>query len=145
MGVLTHGLTQLRDEILALRSARQELRQDLERGARGRRSQTSHELASFAKGFAASSRRAKADRCGSISDLKHAVRGLLGEVRSDLRGIRKAWLAAGVPPVGAAEELNADVDFGTLADAEATQRQPGGSRARSSVAGHKPLRKKRKT
>jgi hypothetical protein len=105
MGMLTHELTQLRNEILALRSARQGLIQDLELETRGRRADISQTLAHFSKGFASVAKRAKADRCGSILDLKRSVSGLLTGVRSDLRGVRQTWLALGTPSPETAEML----------------------------------------
>ena len=49
MGVLTEHLTQLRNEILALRSARQGLAQILERETEERRADVSQTLATFPK------------------------------------------------------------------------------------------------
>ena len=90
MGVLTEHLTQLRNEILALRSARQGLAQVLERETEERRADVSQTLADFSKSFAARTRRTKADRLGSLSDLKRTVEGLRAEVRTDLGGDRKS-------------------------------------------------------
>jgi len=143
MGMLTHELTQLRNEILALRSARQGLIQDLESETRGRRADISQTLARFSKGFATVAKRAKADRCGSILDLKHSVSDLLTGVRSDLRGIRQAWLAPGTPSAGA-QGFEAQVRLETVADEEGGRSEPGGMTPRASAGGQKPLRKKRK-
>jgi len=144
MGVLTEDLKQLRDNILALRSARRELIQDLERGTKGRRAETSHELASFARGFAATSKRAKADRCGSILDLRDSVSDLLGGVRSDLRGIRQAWLAPVIALAGTVEGLEPEGRPETAADEEGGRRVTGSTSPGVSAGGQKPVRKKRK-
>jgi hypothetical protein len=144
MGMLTHELTQLRNEIVALRSARQELIQDLERETEGRRADVSQRLARFSKGFAAIAKRAKADRCGSLLGLKHSVSTLLTGVRLDLRGVRQAWLALGTPSPGAMEELGTRVRLETVAEGQGGQSQTGGATPRVPVGGQKPLRKKRK-
>jgi hypothetical protein len=144
MGVLTEELAQLRDNILALRSARRELIQDLGRGTKGRRAETAHELASFARGFAVSSKRAKADRCGSILDLRGSVSDLLGSVRSDLQGIRQAWLAPVTALAGAVEGLGAQVRLETGADEEGGRRVTESTSPGVSAGGQKPVRKKRK-
>jgi hypothetical protein len=144
MGVLTDALTQLREDILALRSARRELIQDLGREARGRRAKTSRELASFSRGFAASSKRQKADRCGSILDLRDSVSDLLGGVRSDLQGIRQGWLAPGTALAGAAEGREATVRVETAADEEGGRGAAESASQGVSASGQKSSRKKRK-
>jgi hypothetical protein len=144
MGVLTDALTQLREDILALRSARRELIRDLGREARGRRAETSRELSSFSRGFAASSKRQKADRCGSILDLRDSVSDLLGGVRSDLQGIRRAWLAPGRASVGTVEGRGAQVQVETVADEEGGRRAAESASPGVSVGGQKSSRKKRK-
>jgi len=53
MSVLTHDLARLRNEIRALRSARQGLIHDLQREAGDRRADISQMLANFSKGFGA--------------------------------------------------------------------------------------------
>lgn len=100
MGVLTEQLTQLRNEILDLRSARQELAQTLERETEERRADVSQALGDFSKNFAARARKMKADRLSSLSDLKRTVNGLRAEVHTDLSGIRQAWSASGAPGRG---------------------------------------------
>jgi len=105
MGVLTEDMTQLRNEILDLRSARQGLVQALERETEERRADVSQTLADFSKSFAARARKTKADRLGSLSNLKRTVDDLRTEVRTDLSSIRQAWRAVRTPARGAVEEL----------------------------------------
>jgi hypothetical protein len=143
MGVLTHDLTRLRNEILALRSARQGLIHDLERETAERQTDVSQMLANFTKGLGAVAGRAKADRLSSISDLKRTVTDLVTGVRTDLRGIRQAWLALGTPSRRAVEELESQVRLEAGASAEGKWSETG--RKRPLVAGgEKPVQKKRK-
>jgi glycine betaine/choline ABC-type transport system substrate-binding protein len=93
MGALTEHLTQLRKEILALRSARQGLTQALEREAEERRVGVSQTLADFSKNFASMARKTKANRLDSLADLKRTVNGLRTAVHTDLSSIRQAWRA----------------------------------------------------
>jgi len=144
MGVLTEDLTRLRNEVLALRSARQGLIHDLERETEERRRNVSRMLANFSKGFGAVVKRTKADRLGSISDLKRAVTNVLTEVRTDLGGIRHAWLALGTPSRRAAEKLEARARLGAGAHAEGRRSETAGKRRLVLVGGEKPVRKKRK-
>ena len=139
MGVLTDDLTRLRDEVLALRSARQGLIRDLEGETEDRRADVSRMLADFSKGLGAA-RRTKADRLGSISDVKRTVTDLLTEVRGDLLGIRQAWLALGTGSRRAAEEL---ASLPRL-DAEGRRAETGGKRPRVPAGAEKRERKKRK-
>jgi hypothetical protein len=144
MGVLTHDLTRLRNEILALRSARQGLIHDLERETGDRRADVSQMLANFSKGFGAVARRTKADRSGSISDLKRTVSGVLAGVRTDLSGIRQAWVALGTPSCRAVEELENQARREAGANAEGRRSETGSKGPRVLVGGEKPARKKRK-
>ena len=143
MGVLTDDLTRLRNEVLALRSARQGLIHDLEQETEDRRADVSQMLAGFSKNFGAVVRKTKADRLGSISDLKRTVTDLLTEVRTDLGGVRQAWLALGTPSRRTVEELTGHPRLGAGAHAEGRRSETGGKRPRA-VGGEKPLRKKRK-
>jgi hypothetical protein len=144
MGVLTEHMTQLRNEILALRSARQGLAQALERETEERRADVSQTLANFSKSFAARARRTKADRLGSLSDLKRTVEGLRAEVHTDLSSIRQAWRALGTPSCGAVEKLASHTMQETKADLEGSQSETGGHPPLVGVGGEKPARKKRK-
>jgi hypothetical protein len=144
MGVLTDDLTRLRNEVLALRSARQGLIHDLERETEDRRADVSRMLADFSKGLGTVTRRTKADRLGSISDLKRTVTGLLTEVRTDLSGIRRAWLVLGTPSRRGVEELAGLPRLEGGANAEGTRSGTGGKRPLVLVGGEKPARKKRK-
>ncbi len=144
MGVLTDDLTRLRNEVLALRSARQGLIHDLERETEDRRADVSRTLANFSKGFGAVARRTKADRLGSISRLKRTVSGLLTEVRTDLSGIRQAWLALGTPPRRAVEQLKTRARLETGADAEGRRSETNSKRSPKLVGGETPVRRKRK-
>jgi len=144
MGVLTDDLTRLRNEVLALRSARQGLIHDLEQETEDRRADVSQMLAGFSKNFGAVVRKTKADRLGSISDLKRTVTDLLTEVRTDLGGARQAWLALGTPSRSAVEELAGQPRLGAEAHAEGRRSETGGKRPRAPVGGEKPERKKRK-
>ena len=105
MGVLTDDLTRLRNEVLVLRSVRQGLMHDLEQETEERRAVVSRMLADFSKDLGSVARKTKADRLGSISDLKRTVADLLTEVRTDLSGIRQARLALGTPSRRAVAEL----------------------------------------
>ncbi len=141
MGVLTEHMTQLRNEILALRSARQGLAQTLERETEERRAEVSQTLANFSKSFAARARRTKADRLGSLSDLKRTVDGLRTEVHTDLSSIRQAWRALGTPSCGPVEKFAGQT---TKADLEGSQSETG-SHPPFEVGGvEKSARKKRK-
>jgi hypothetical protein len=131
MGMLTEDMTRLRNEILALRSSRQGLIHDLERETEDRQADVSRRLAHFSKGFSAVARRTKADRLGSISDLKRTVSDVLTGVRTDLSGIRQAWLVLGTDSRGAA-------------DTEGRRSQTGGKGRLGHLAGEKPARRKPK-
>lgn len=144
MGVLTDDLTRLRNEVLALRSARQGLIHDLERETEDRRADVSRTLANFSKGLGAVARRTKADRLGSISDLKRTVGDLLTGVRTDLGGIRQAWFALGTTSRRAVEELAGQPRLGAEAHAEGRRSQTGSMRPRGLGGGDKPVRKKQK-
>jgi hypothetical protein len=144
MGVLTEHLTQLRNEILALRSARQGLAQILERETEERRADVSQTLANFSKSLAAQARRTKADRLDSLSDLKRMVGGLRTEVHTDLSSIRQAWRALGTPSRGAVEKLASQTMRETKATVEGSQSETGGQLPFEVGGGEKPARKKRK-
>lgn len=144
MGVLTHDLTRLRNEILASRSARRGLIYDLERETGDLRADVSQMLANFSKGFGAVARRTKADRLGSISDLKRTVSDLLTGVRTDLSGIRQAWFVLGTASRGAVEGRETQARLETGEDAEGRRSETGSKRPRIPVGGEKPARKKRK-
>jgi hypothetical protein len=144
MGVLTEQLTQLRNEILDLRSARQGLAQVLERQTEERRAHVSQTLADFSKSFAARARRAKADRLGSLADLKRTVNGLRTEVHTDLSSIRQAWRALGTSARGAVENLASQTMQETKPDLEGSPGETGGPPRFEVGGGEKPARKKRK-
>jgi hypothetical protein len=144
MGVLTEHLTQLRNEILALRSARQGLAQVLERETEERRADVSQTLANFSKSFAARARRTKADRLDSLSDLKRTVDGLRTQVHTDLSSIRQTWRALGTPSRGAVEKLASHTMQETKATLEGSQSETGGQQPLAVGGGEKPARKKRK-
>ncbi len=144
MDVLTDDLTRVRNEVLALRSARQGLIHDLERETEDRQADVARMLANFSKGLGAVARRTKADRLGSISDLKRTVTDLLTEVRTDLSGIRQAWLVLGTPSRRAVEELETQARLETGADAEGRRSKTGSKRPRVLVRGENPVRKKQK-
>lgn len=90
MGVLTRGLTQVRDEILALRQERGELLAGLEQEAMDRRSAVSEMLSQFSKDFAEIARRTKEGRLDFMAELRRRVSGLQREVRDELDGARQA-------------------------------------------------------
>jgi hypothetical protein len=143
MGVLTDDLTRLRNEVLALRSARQGLIHDMERETKARQAEVSRMLANFSKGLGAVARRTKTDRLRSISDLKRTVTDLVTGVRTDLSGIRQAWLVLGTPSRRAGEELTSSPELEVEATAEGRQSETGGKRPFEPVGGEKPVRKKR--
>ena len=144
MGVLTEHMTQLRNEILDLRSARQGLVQALKRETETRRADVSQTLANFSKSFAAQARRTKADRLGSLSDLKRTVNGLRTEVHTDLSSIRQAWRALGTPSRGAVEKLASQTMQETKANVEGSRSETGGQPPLVVGGREKPARKKRK-
>ena len=144
MGVLTEHMTQLRNEILDLRSARQGLVQALKRETETRRADVSQTLADFSKSFAARARRTKADRLGSLSDLKRTVNGLRTEVHTDLSGIRQAWRALGTPARGTVEKVASQTMQETKANVQASQSETGGQPPLAVGGREKPARKKRK-
>jgi hypothetical protein len=144
MGALTHDLARLRNEILALRSARQGLIHDLEQETGDRRTDVSQMLANFSKTFGAVARKTKADCRGSISDLKRTVNALLTGVRTDLSGIRQTWLALGTPSRRAVEELENQARREAGVSVEGRPSETGTRRAPEVVGGEKPARRKRK-
>jgi hypothetical protein len=144
MGVLTDDLTRLRNEILALRGARQGLIQDLERETEDRRVEVSRMLADFSEGFGVLAGRTKADRLGSISDLKRTVTDLVTEVRTDLSGIRQAWLAPDSPSGTSAEQSENQAGLETGAHAEGRRSETVGKRPLVPAGEQKPARKKRR-
>jgi len=144
MGVLTDDLTRLRNEVLAWQSARQGLIHDLEQETEDRRADVSRMLAGFSKNFGAVARRTKADRLGSISDLKRTVTDLLTGVRTDLSGARHAWLALGASSPRAVEKLENRARREAGAHAEGRRSETGGRRPLVLAGGEKPERRKRK-
>ncbi len=144
MGVLTEDLSRLRNEILALRSARQGSAQALERETEERRADVSQTLANFSESFAARARSMKACRLGSLSDLKRTVNGLRTEVRTDLGGIRQAWLGSSAPSLGVVEELASQPSEEAGAFPEEGPNQPSGLPPLAVGGGKMPARKKRK-
>ena len=144
MGVLTRDLTRLRNEILASRSARQTLIHDLERESGDRRTDVSHMLADFSKGLGTIARKTKADCRGSIADLQRTVSDLRPGIRTDLSGIRHAWVALGAPSQRVTGELENHARREAPANA---QERPGdrvSKRSPELVGGEKPARRKRK-
>jgi hypothetical protein len=137
-------MTQLRNEILELRSARQGLVQALERGIEQRRAEVSQTLAKFSKSFAAQARRTKADRLSSLSDLKRTVEGLRAEVHTDLSSIRQTWRALHTPSHGAVEKPASQTMQETKADLEGSKSETGGQPPLAVGGGKMPARKKRK-
>jgi hypothetical protein len=144
MGVLTDDLTRLRNEVLALRSVRQGLMHDLEQETGDRRADVSRMLTDFSKDLDSVARRTKADRLGSISVLKRTVGDILTGVRTDLSGVRQAWLALGTPSPGAVEELEKRARLKAGAKAEGSRSETGRKRPLVRVRGEKPVRKRRK-
>ena len=136
MGMLTEDMTRLRNEILALRSSRQGLIQDLVRETKDRRADVSRMLASTSEALSAVARATKADRLGSIADLKSAVADILSGVSTDLCGIRQAWLASGTSSHRAGEE----------SEKQTRRVAAANSKGKRSETGRKPVpvRKKRK-
>jgi hypothetical protein len=94
MGMLTEDMTRLRDEILALRSARQGLIHDLVRDTMNRRADVSSMLASTSEALSAVAKATKADRLGSIADLKSAVAEVLEKPESEAVPSKADKLAA---------------------------------------------------
>jgi hypothetical protein len=116
----------------------------LERETEERRADVSQMLANFSKSFAARARRTKADRLGSLSDLKRTVNGLRTEVHTDLSSIRQAWRALGTPARGAVEKVASQTMRETKANVAGSQSEIGGQPPLAVGGGEKPARKKRK-
>jgi hypothetical protein len=79
MGILTEAMTRLNEEIQALRGNRHAFLMQLSDDNRDRKRVA---------------RATKADRLGSIADLKSSVADFLSEVSTDLYGARQAWAGA---------------------------------------------------
>ena len=137
MGVLTNDVTRLRNEILAWRSERQ-------REIGDRRADVSQMLADFSKALGAVARRTKAARLGFISDLKRTVSDFLTEFRTDLSGMRQAWLAVGATSPRAVEEFARQPRLGAGASAEGRRSETGSKRPRVLAREEMPVRKERK-
>jgi uncharacterized membrane protein len=91
MGMLTEDMTRLNEEIQALRGDRRAFLMQLSDDNRDRKRVA---------------RATRADRLGSIADIKSSVADFLSEVSTDLCGARQAWLALGTssPRAGAESE-----------------------------------------
>lgn len=98
MGVLTSGITRVRDEILALRQERGELLAGLEQEALDRRSAVSGMLAQFSKDLAEIARRTRESRLDFVAELRRMVSGLQREVRDELDGARQALVTLRMTP-----------------------------------------------
>jgi hypothetical protein len=144
MGVLTRDLTRLRNEIVALRNARQALIHDLERETGDRRTGVSSMLADFSKGLSTVVRKTKTDCRGSIADLKRTVSDLRTGIRTDLSGIRHTWLALGTPPHRVTEELENHARLEARASAQGRPSERESKRSHELAGGEKPARRKRK-
>ena len=143
MGVLTRDLSRLRNEILALRSARQELIHDLGQETGDRRADVSQMLADFSRSLRAVAKKTQADRLGSIADLKRTVTNLRTSVRTDLSGIRQTWPGLGAPLSRLVEKLANQADVEAEANAEGRPSETGSKRSRDPFDGQKPVRRKR--
>ena len=144
MGVLTRDLTRLRNEILASRSARQTLIHDLERESGDRRTDVSHMLADFSKGLGTIARKTKADCRGSIADLQRTVSDLRTGIRTDLSGIRHAWVALGAPSQRVTGKLENHGRREVPPNAQEKSGDKVSKRSPEFVGGEKPARRKRK-
>jgi len=144
MGVLTDDLTRLRNEVLALRSVRQGLMHDLEQETEERRADVSRMLADFSKDLGSVARRTKADRLGSISVLRSTVSDILTGVRTDLRGVRKAWLSLGVASPAAFATLEKRTRPKAGVKAEGSRSETGRKRPFVRARDAKPAHKHRK-
>ena len=144
MGVLTEDLTRLRNEVLALRSVRQGLMHDLEQETEDRRADVSRMLADFSKDLGRVARRTKADRLGSISALRSTVSDILTGVRTDLSGVRKAWLALGVASPAAFATLEKRTRPKAGAKAEGSRGETGRKHPFAHAKDAKPARQRRK-
>jgi len=144
MGALTEHLTQVRKEILALRSARQGLTQALEREAEERRVSVSQTLADFSKNFASLARKTRANRLDSLADLKRTVNGLRTAVHTDLGSIRQAWRALNIPMHGAEGKLGGPARQEMETHVEGSLSETNGHSRLIEGGGAKPAPKKRK-
>jgi len=117
---------------------------DLEQETEERRADVSRMLADFSKDLGRVARRTKADRLGSISVLRNTVSDILTGVRTDLSGVRKAWLALGVASPAAFSTLEKRTRPKAGAKAEGRRSETGRKRpsVRAKVA--KPAHKRRK-
>jgi hypothetical protein len=137
MGVLTQDITRLRNEILALRNERRALVHDLERETRMRQTDVSQMLAQFSKDCGAAARRMKTCRLDSITDLQETVSGILTGVRSDLSGIRKAWMAMGSPRHRSVAKLEVQAGRKTAPHTKGRPSETGGKRSTEPFQGEK--------
>jgi hypothetical protein len=120
------------------------LAQALERETEARRAEVSQTLAGFSKNLARTARRTKADRLGSLSELKRTVSGLRTEVHTDLSSVRQAWRALNTPSHGAEEKLTSRARQETEANLERSQSERKGQPRPIVGGGEKPPGKKRK-
>jgi hypothetical protein len=91
MHVLTNSLIRVRDEIRALRHAREEYLTGLERETRERRATVSQMLTRFSGDFTESARKTKAHRMAFLSNLKRTVSNFQRGVRADIGGVQQAF------------------------------------------------------
>lgn len=90
--MLTEDMTRLCEEIVTLRTRRGELREALQRDSNDRRESVSGLCQQFADDRAEMARRAKSERRSFLRHLRHQVHAVRREMRSDLAGVRKAWV-----------------------------------------------------
>lgn len=93
MGLLTDDMTRLCGEINALRRARGIFMKDLEKETRGRKIAVSEMRANFAFARGGMVRKTKAFLSNFVSSLKCGVGQRRRQVRADLAGAHRAWLA----------------------------------------------------
>ena len=91
MAKLTEDMTRLCQEIQALRTNREELKQELAAASKARQVEVVESCATFAEALARKAQRAHYSRMIFLNDLKHWVSEQSREMRDDLGMVRRVW------------------------------------------------------
>ena len=110
MGMLTEDMTRLNEEIQALRGNRRAFLMQLSDDNRDRKRVA---------------RATRADRLGSIADLKSSVADFLSEVSTDLCGARQVWLALGTSSPRAGEKFEKQTSRVAAANSKGKRSETG--------------------
>jgi len=91
MGNLTGEMTRLKDEVDALRSAREALMKSLADGAKELARTVGEMKSDFAGARVSMANRAKKERGAFVSELRKGVNRIKRETAADLAGARRVW------------------------------------------------------